>query len=103
MDKPQDLEGSFTVNCVFKIFRTTKSLCFELIVTLNFLINLLYKPNCFMLFDYHYSARHDGYDFEWYIKNGILLDLHHFTLRVEDTVDWKKEELTKEDVLNLLR
>jgi predicted nucleotidyltransferase component of viral defense system len=45
----------------------------------------------------------DWYDFEWYIKNSIPLDLHHFTLRAKDTGDWTEEELTKEDVLNLLR
>ncbi|MBP1222978.1 nucleotidyl transferase AbiEii/AbiGii toxin family protein [Flavobacterium sp. 1355] len=45
----------------------------------------------------------DWYDFEWYIKNGIPLDLHHFTLRAKDTGDWTEEELTKQDVLNLLR
>lgn len=45
----------------------------------------------------------DWYDLEWYIKKGILLDLHHFTLRAKDTGDWTKEELTQDDVLELLR
>lgn len=45
----------------------------------------------------------DWYDFEWYVKKGIALDLHHFTLRAKDTKDWTKEELTKEDVIELLR
>jgi len=44
----------------------------------------------------------DWYDFEWYVKKGIPLDLHHFTLRAKDTGDWTKEVLTKEDVLELL-
>ena len=45
----------------------------------------------------------DWFDFEWYVKKGIPLDLHHFTLRAKDTKDWTKEELTKEDVRELLR
>lgn len=45
----------------------------------------------------------DWYDFEWYVKKGIPLDLHHFTLRAKDTGDWKKEVITREDVLELLR
>jgi predicted nucleotidyltransferase component of viral defense system len=44
----------------------------------------------------------DWYDFEWYVKKGIPLNLHHFTLRAKDTGDWTKEVLTKEDVLELL-
>lgn len=45
----------------------------------------------------------DWYDLEWYIKKGIPLDLHHFALRAKDTGDWTKEDLTQEDVLELLR
>lgn len=45
----------------------------------------------------------DWYDLEWYIKKGIPLDLHHFALRAKDTGDWTKEELTQNDVLELLR
>ncbi|MGG7035476.1 MAG: nucleotidyl transferase AbiEii/AbiGii toxin family protein [Flavobacterium sp.] len=44
----------------------------------------------------------DWYDFEWYVKKGIPLNLHHFTLRAKDTGDWTKEVLTKEDILELL-
>lgn len=45
----------------------------------------------------------DWYDLEWYIKNGIPLDLYHFSLRAKDTGDWNKDDLTKEDVLEMLR
>lgn len=45
----------------------------------------------------------DWYDLEWYIKKGIPLDLHHFALRAKDTGDWTKEELTQNDVFELLR
>ncbi|MBK0370090.1 nucleotidyl transferase AbiEii/AbiGii toxin family protein [Flavobacterium agrisoli] len=45
----------------------------------------------------------DWYDFEWYIKKGIPLDLHHFTQRAKDTGDWTEAELAKEDILILLR
>jgi predicted nucleotidyltransferase component of viral defense system len=45
----------------------------------------------------------DWYDLEWYIKKGIPLDLRHFALRAKDTGDWTKEDLTQEDVLELLR
>lgn len=45
----------------------------------------------------------DWYDLEWYIKKGIQLDLRHFALRAKDTGDWTKEDLTQEDVLEVLR
>lgn len=45
----------------------------------------------------------DWYDLEWYVKKGIPLDLRHFTLRAKDTGDWNKDELTADDVLELLR
>lgn len=45
----------------------------------------------------------DWYDLEQYIKKGIPLDLRHFALRAKDTGDWTKEDLTQEDVLELLR
>jgi predicted nucleotidyltransferase component of viral defense system len=45
----------------------------------------------------------DWYDLEWYIKKRIPLDLLHFSSRAKDTGDWTNEELTSDDVLNLLR
>lgn len=44
----------------------------------------------------------DWYDLEWYIRKGIPLDLHHFTLRAIDTGDWHADEMTPADVLGLL-
>lgn len=45
----------------------------------------------------------DWYDLEWYIKKGIPLDINHFMLRAKDTGDWDKNEMTHNDVLELLR
>jgi predicted nucleotidyltransferase component of viral defense system len=45
----------------------------------------------------------DWYDLEWYLKKGIPLDLLHFKLRAKDTSDWSKEELSRDDVIGLLR
>ena len=45
----------------------------------------------------------DWYDLEWYIKKGIPLDMHHFISRAKDTGDWNEKEMTKDDVLGLLR
>lgn len=45
----------------------------------------------------------DWYDLEWYIKKGIPLDTSHFLQRAKDTGDWNKEEITENDVLDLLR
>lgn len=44
----------------------------------------------------------DWYDLEWYIKKGIPLDLDHFLLRAQDTGDWKNENITAEQFLELL-
>jgi predicted nucleotidyltransferase component of viral defense system len=45
----------------------------------------------------------DWYDLEWYIKKSIPLDLHHFLLRAQDTGDWKEDNITKDQVLELLQ
>lgn len=45
MSDTQTFDGSVTENSLFKIFGTIKYLCFELVVILNFLLNLLRKPN----------------------------------------------------------
>jgi len=45
----------------------------------------------------------DWYDLEWYIKNGIQLDVNHFLLRAKDTGDWKEESITKEQIIVLLK
>ncbi len=44
----------------------------------------------------------DWYDLEWYIKNGVPLDLHHFLLRAQDTGDWKEETITQDQLIKLL-
>jgi hypothetical protein len=45
----------------------------------------------------------DWYDLEWYIKNGIQLDVNHFLLRAKDTGDWKEESITPEQIIVLLK
>lgn len=45
----------------------------------------------------------DWYDLEWYIKKGVPLDLHHFAQRAKDTGDWPEENITSEQVLQLLQ
>jgi predicted nucleotidyltransferase component of viral defense system len=44
----------------------------------------------------------DWYDLEWYIKNGVALDLHHFLLRAKDTGDWKEDTITRDQLIQLL-
>lgn len=45
----------------------------------------------------------DWYDLEWYIKKGIPLDVNHFLLRAKDTGDWKEENITPEQIIELLK
>jgi predicted nucleotidyltransferase component of viral defense system len=45
----------------------------------------------------------DWYDLEWYIKKGVLLDLHHFLLRAQDTGDWTAPTISKDEVIQLLK
>lgn len=45
----------------------------------------------------------DWYDLEWYIKKGIPLDASHFLLRAKDTGDWKEENITREQIIDLLK
>lgn len=44
----------------------------------------------------------DWYDLEWYIKKGIPIDLDHFLLRAKDTGDWKGENITADQFLEML-
>ncbi len=44
----------------------------------------------------------DWYDFEWYIKKGIPLDVGHFLSRAKDTRDWAAEFISREEILVLL-
>lgn len=45
----------------------------------------------------------DWYDLEWYIKNGIPLDVGHFLRRAKDTGDWKGKKITPEQIIVLLK
>ncbi|MEZ2441793.1 putative nucleotidyltransferase component of viral defense system [Chitinophaga sp. W3I9] len=45
----------------------------------------------------------DWYDLEWYIKKGIVLDLHHFLLRAQDTGDWMEDTITQDQLIELLK
>lgn len=44
----------------------------------------------------------DWYDLEWYIKNGIALDVNHFLRRAKDTGDWQQKNITHKQILELL-
>lgn len=44
----------------------------------------------------------DWYDLEWYIKNGIALDVSHFLQRAKDTNDWQQKTITHKQILELL-
>ncbi|CAN5540004.1 hypothetical protein BH11BAC5_BH11BAC5_50700 [soil metagenome] len=44
----------------------------------------------------------DWYDMEWYIKKGIPLHLDHFLVRAQDSGDWTKETISKEEFIKLL-
>lgn len=45
----------------------------------------------------------DWYDLEWYIKNGIALDVQHFCQRANESGDWKKKTITAEQIKVILR
>ncbi len=44
----------------------------------------------------------DWYDLEWYIKNGIPLDVNHFLARAKDTNDWQEDSISPEQIIELL-
>ena len=44
----------------------------------------------------------DWYDLEWYIRNGIKLDIRHFLFRARDTGDWKENSISKDQIIALL-
>lgn len=44
----------------------------------------------------------DWYDMEWFIKNGVPLNLDHFLIRAMDSGDWKKESISKKEFIQLL-
>src|SRR5690606_35190359 len=44
----------------------------------------------------------DWYDMEWYIKKGVVLNLHHFVLRAIDSGDWNSDTMTENEFRDLL-
>lgn len=44
----------------------------------------------------------DWYDLEWYIKKGIPLDVNHFLTRAKDTNDWQEDNISTEQIIELL-
>ncbi len=45
----------------------------------------------------------DWYDFEWYIKKGVPLDVEHFLKRAQQTGDWPKKKIGSKQVITLLQ
>jgi predicted nucleotidyltransferase component of viral defense system len=44
----------------------------------------------------------DWYDMEWYIRKGVPLNMEHFLQRAKETNDWKEEQITQEQIIQLL-
>lgn len=44
----------------------------------------------------------DWYDMEWYIRNGVELNLGHFCQRATESEDWSEKSITKNQLLELL-
>ena len=44
----------------------------------------------------------DWFDFEWYVKKQIPLDLSHFTIRAIESNDWKKDSMSEGECKRLL-
>lgn len=45
----------------------------------------------------------DWYDFEWYVRKGVQLNLQHFLLRAQDSGDWTATTISKEQVIQLIK
>lgn len=45
----------------------------------------------------------DWFDMEWYIRKGVALNLEHFLERAQESGDWEKPTISKEEFLDLLR
>ena len=45
----------------------------------------------------------DWYDMEWYIRNGIPLNIPHFLVRATETNDWHEAAISKEQIVDLLK
>ena len=44
----------------------------------------------------------DWYDMEWYIRKGVPLNMDHFLQRAKETNDWKEDQITQEQIIQLL-
>jgi len=44
----------------------------------------------------------DWYDLAWYVKKGIPLDVKHFLTRAKDTNDWQEDNISTEQIIELL-
>lgn len=44
----------------------------------------------------------DWYDMEWYIRKGVPLNMHHFLQRAKETKDWSEEQISKDQIIQLL-
>jgi predicted nucleotidyltransferase component of viral defense system len=44
----------------------------------------------------------DWYDMEWYIRKGVPLNMHHFLQRAKETNDWQENQISQEQILQLL-
>ncbi|MFM1793092.1 MAG: hypothetical protein RLZZ252_1446 [Bacteroidota bacterium] len=44
----------------------------------------------------------DWYDLEWYIKNGVTLNLEHFCERAKESGDWQEDSMQPSQLIELL-
>jgi predicted nucleotidyltransferase component of viral defense system len=44
----------------------------------------------------------DWYDMEWYIRKGVPLNMHHFLQRAQETNDWQENQISQDQILQLL-
>lgn len=45
----------------------------------------------------------DWYDLEWYIKQGIPLNIQHFLRRAQDSGDWSENSISESQIIELMR
>jgi len=83
---------------------------FRLMKPFSFYVNCFTLPNLFagkmhaLLFR-KWQKRvkgRDWYDMEWYIRNGVALNLEHFWQRATESGDWSETSITKNQLLELL-
>lgn len=44
----------------------------------------------------------DWYEMEWYIRKGVPLNMHHFLQRAKETNDWTEDQISQDQILQLL-